>query len=104
MKTREYAEGLRKIADFLDSRPEFSLPKYSKAWQLFTYYDKEEFTNAAKALGDAKKTFTSEPYAEFRLESKTGLITLGISRDRVCKKTITYECEPLFSEEEIEKI
>jgi hypothetical protein len=102
MTTREYAAGLRKIADFLDSRPEFETD-IAPSLSLY-YYHKEKFIVAAKALGSATKIFSDGDYAMLRLTAKDAPVTLGIQRDKVCKKTVTYDCEPLFSPEEVAEI
>ena len=68
MNTREYAVEMRKIADFLDSRPEFEIGSGETGEKTFRFWDKELFVKAAKALGDAKKKVTS--YEDFQLKSK----------------------------------
>ena len=98
--TREAAKKLREIADFLDSRPTFSLEYFNPG--RFSFYDKAQFVAAAKAIGDAtKSTEEGVAYADFRLTSKHAPITLVIPRDKVCRKTVKYECEPLFTSEEM---
>jgi len=101
MNTREYAVEIRKIADFLDSRPEFDIACETGA-KLFYFWDKELFVKAAKALGDAEKKVTS--CENFQLVSKHAKVTLSIPRDKVCRKVVTYYCEPLFSAEEVEAL
>ena len=102
--TREAAKKLREIADFLDSRPTFGLGYYFEPG-LFSFYDKAQFVAAAKAIGDAtKSTEEGVAYADFRLTSKHAPITLVIPRDKVCHKTVKYECEPLFTSEEMESL
>ncbi len=98
--TREAAKKLREIADFLDSRPTFVLGYYFEPG-LFSFYDKAQFVAAAKAIGDATKITGEGEYANFKLKSKHAPITLVIPRDRVCHKTVKYECEPLFTSEEM---
>ena len=104
--TREYAVELRKAADFLDSRPEFDVECIicfgNDRVTNTTYYNKEKFLAAAKALGAAKKSYTDGEYAKFRLTVEDFPFSIDISRDKVCKKTVVYDCEPLFSSEEIE--
>ena len=100
--TREYAVEMRKIAEFLDSRPEFEIDICETGEIRFYFYDKESFVKAAKALGDAEKKVTS--YEDFQLVSKHAKVTLSIPRDKVCRKVVTYDCEPLFSAEEVENL
>ena len=113
MKTREYAVELRKIADFLDSRPEFEIghfffsPKttYSKFYAHASYDDKQVFVAAVKALGDYTKKYTGNTdYSKLEVTAKAYPLELSIPRDKVCKKIVTFDCEPLFSESEIEAL
>jgi hypothetical protein len=98
MNTREYAVELRKAADFLDTRPAFELESYEKGTTRFTFWDKALFVAAAKALGNAKKEYT--PYDDLRLTSTQAKVVLSIARDKVCRKIVTFECDPLFTPEE----
>ena len=100
--TREAAKKLREIADFLDSRPTFSLDYFNPGY--FSFYDKAQFVAAAKAIGDATKSVNNGEYADFSLTSKRAPITLTIPRDKVCRKIVKYECDPLFTPEEIESL
>ena len=101
--TREAAKKLREIADFLDSRPTFGLGEYFNPG-FFSFYDKAQFVAAAKAIGDATKSANKGEYADFSLTSKRVPITLSIARDKVCRKIVKYECEPLFTSEEMESL
>ncbi len=107
MNTREYAVELRKVADFLDSRPEFSIEmglytSLGPAHHSVTFYDKGNFIEAAKALGNATKKYTEGDYAKLELTSKELPLSISIPRDKVCTKKVVYDCEPLFSTEEVE--
>lgn len=94
MDSREYAQKLKDIAEFLDSRPEFNY-----------IGSKEDFVAAAKAIGDATKSVGDGEYANFTLTAKNCPdLKLIIPRDAVCRKTVKYECEPLFSHEEMEAL
>ena len=100
LTSHEYAAELRRIATYLESRPEFGTEQYS-AFTYLSFYDKDMFVAAAKAIGNAKKEFTDGSYAELLLNVVGAPIRLSIARDKVCKKTVTYDCEPLFSAEEL---
>ena len=97
--TREAAKKLREIADFLDSRPVFVLEHFNPGF--LSFWNKDKFVAAAKAIGDATKRTEEGEYTNFKLESKHAPITLSIARDKVCRKTVKYECEPLFTPEEM---
>ncbi len=112
MNTREYAVELRKVADFLDSRPDFTIDSGVFFQECkdgiktnLSYWNKEKFVEAVKAVGPSTKHYTDGEFA--RLEIIVGdcpNISLTISRDRVCKKIVTFDCEPLFSESEVEAL
>ncbi len=110
MKTREVAEVLRKVASFLDSRPEFELEgsiffsDYGDLQAKVNFYSKEKFVEAAKVFGTAVKSVTEGEYAEFHLKSSAAPVTLSIPRDSVCTKQVVYNCEPLFTPEEVEAL
>jgi hypothetical protein len=110
MKTRELASFLQTLADFLASAPEFdtencaSILKGYKANSpnlYINYYDRDKFVAAVKALGSCTKRYTDGDYPKLEVTAKAFPIQLTISRDKVCKKTVVYDCEPLFSEEEV---
>jgi hypothetical protein len=104
--SRELAAELIKYAEFLLSKPEFDLDGiavFNKEFSLM-YYNKELFVAAAKALGNATKSYDGGEYANFNLTSTEVPVRLSISRDKVCRKVVSYECEPLFSAEEVEAL
>lgn len=98
--SREYAAEMRKAADYLDARPEFETEQYGFHAYL-SFYDRDKFVVAAKVIGNAKKEFTDGSYPELLLNVVGAPIRLSIARDKVCKKTVTFDCEPLFSNEEL---
>ena len=113
MKTRELAVELRKFADYLDSRPEFKnenllfFPKttYGEQYMHMNYTDKPQFVEAVKALGSSTKKYTGDSdYAKLEVQAKDYPLKISISRDKVCRKVVKFECDPLFSEEEIEAL
>jgi hypothetical protein len=113
MKTRELAVELRIFADYLDSRPEFNngtlifFPKttYGEQYMHMSYDDKPQFVEAVKALGNSTKKYTGDSdYAKLEVQAKDYPLKINISRDKVCRKVVKFECDPLFSEEEIEAL
>ena len=94
-KTRaQFIYGLRKLADVLTaSDVEFS-PRQTFYIGVQT---KEELLATVRALGgvwDKSLGFRGE---DIHLRSRTLPILLSIPRDKVCKKIVTYDCEPMFS-------
>jgi hypothetical protein len=113
MKTRELAVELRIFADYLDSRPEFNngtlifFPKttYGEQYMHMSYDDKPQFVEAVKALGNSTKKYTGDSdYAKLEVQAKDYPLKINISRDKVCRKVVKFECDPLFSEEEFEAL
>ncbi len=113
MRTRELAVELRNFADYLDSRPEFKnetlifFPKttYGEQYMHMSYDDKPQFVEAVKALGSSTKKYTGDSdYAKLEVQAKDYPLTITIPRDKVCRKVVKFECDPLFSEEEVENL
>lgn len=100
--SREAAALLRTIADFLDSKAQFPLDYYHP--EILSFYTKEHFLEAAKAFGPATKKYGEGEYAQFYLTSTEAPVQLVIARDKVCRKSVVYDCESLFSQEEISNL
>lgn len=105
--TRELAEALRNTAAYLDSIESFKTDGIfcivSDASSLH-YYDKNLFVAGVKAMGDATKTYDAGEFANLNVTAKAFPFTLKISRDKVCRKVVKFECDPLFSAEELETL
>jgi hypothetical protein len=43
-------------------------------------------------------------YAELVVKATAAPFSVRISRDKVCKKIVSYDCEALFSAEEVEAL
>lgn len=100
-----YAEQLKTLAEFLLSKPEFEVNS-NKAYFFDTYYNRDSFIKAVKALGSGTKNFT-DTYLEYLVKSPNGThIRIEAPRDRVCTLVTpaVYDCIPLLSEEEVEAL
>ena len=102
MNSHEFAKRLHEIADFLLSRPEFKTAGTPFIFQ--SYYDKDEFLAAVKAVGSGKKSeenYTSHPDICFE---PTGApeITLRIAKNKLCVlvQPAVYDCVPFLSQAE----
>ena len=114
MTTRELEVTLRSFADYLSTIPEFdvegcvSIMEGSSTtpgpYVHVPIWDRDKFIAAVKAIGSSKKFYTEGDYAELQVTAEAFPIKLSINRDKVCLKTITYDCEPLFSAEEVEAL
>lgn len=101
MNSHEYAKRMKEIAEFLLARPEF--PMAHGPMIFHTYYEKEPFVAAVKALGSGKKTHTTGMYPEVQFVSTLcPEINIAIPRDKVCRlvREAEYDCEPFLSPEE----
>jgi hypothetical protein len=107
--SKELVERLRQIADFLEAKHEFAvehgayLSSYDGKFSL-SFDNKEKFVAAVRVLGDAEKHYTEGEYSELVISAKFAPIELKIRRDRVCRKVVKFECDPLFSAEELESL
>ena len=105
--SRELVNRFHQLADYLNSIEEFKLEAgaYLSNYngQLSIRFDsKETFVKAVKAVGSASKKYTdSSTYPELIVNANHAPLEFSILRDRVCKKTVTFDCEPLFSEDEV---
>lgn len=101
MNSHEYAKQLRVLADFLDSKPEFETK--CKLYAFFSYYEKDDFLAAVKAVGSGKKEFTDNEI-QFLPVINDNFIHLRLTapRSAVCRlvQEAKYECDPLLSPEE----
>lgn len=113
MTTRELERTLRHFANYLSNIPEFDIESCVSIMEgsitTGTYvhvpiWDRDKFIAAVKAIGSSKKVYTEGDYAELQVTADAFPIKLSIARDKVCLKTVTYACEPLFSAEEVEAL
>jgi hypothetical protein len=104
MNSYEYARQLKKIADYIFSRPEFEVDSTPSAY-LGHYWEREKFITMAKALGGVEKDYSG---SELKIIKTIGEARLwaSIARDKVCRKVqeAKWECEPLLSVEEVEQL
>lgn len=99
-----YAQGLRDLADIWDKKADdnTALPGLS-----IYCHTKETLLVYVKLIGGSweKRYIAPESeYATIQLRHKTLPVTLSIMRDKVCKRTIKYDCEPMFSQEETREL
>lgn len=99
MNSHEYASAMRKLADLLESRPQFTVP--GSATKFFCFYNKEHFLAAVKALKPGIKEYKNGDLG-FNVTHSDVDIVLSIPRERVCTLVTpaVYDCEPLLTPEE----
>lgn len=109
--SRELARRFRQLADFLDSCETFSMQNgaflsVSDGQLCISFDSKEAFIAAVRAIGNATKRYDypDDAYAKLVVSADYAPIELSIPRDKVCKRTVTYDCEPLFSADEVAEL
>jgi hypothetical protein len=105
MKSAEFADGLRQLADFLEENPDVPLPHGA----MFSFLSgREEFVKAAVALAKGGKVEKSadDPsgvYPQYHAKRTFGEITFDIQipRSKVCRlvSPAVYECPDSLLEE-----
>lgn len=104
MNTRKYAEKLRELAAWLDSRPEFATD--SEPMFYMRYHAKPQFMAAVAALKPGIKKYTDGGYPEVEFHPTSApsdcYIKIVAPRDIACRKIQEekWECEPLLSPKE----
>jgi hypothetical protein len=105
MTSHELAAKAQEIVNFLLSKQNFKVDGgiyiSSSRQSTISLYSKAIFTDAAKAIGNARKEVGEGDYADFSLISTEAPLALTIARNIICRKVIKYECEPLFTADEI---
>lgn len=105
MTSHEYARRLQEVSQTLLSRPDFDTKSNGPHFFL-SYWEKEEFLAAVKALGTGTKEFTTGSYPEVVFKPKDmPEVHVSIARDKVCRIVTPaipaeYDCEPFLSPEE----
>ena len=95
MTNMELAEQLEKIAAKYredDTLPQVGVSEY--------FWDKENLVSAIRGFGGKwiKHDGGNDEFASIRLESVDyAPMVLSVSKSRVCRKVVSYECEPLLS-------
>lgn len=96
MNNETLIKDLRNLADYLEAHPEFPQMDHFLLWA--DVYEVEKFRTAAQNMGAVTKKF--DDY-RVHLEKHFGMIKVSveISRDKVCKKIITWDCpdDPLLA-------
>ncbi len=71
---------------------------------LLFCWSKEELLDRMRALGGSWKKELSYGEDSMYLVSESLGLKLSIPRDKVCRKTVTWDCEPLFSPQDEQEI
>jgi hypothetical protein len=87
-RLKEWADGLREIADFAEQRPElFENGTYGERFNLFAY-SPEEMTRKTVMLGTSKKSAVGGYYCMTR-SFGPHKVELNIQRDKFCERVQT---------------
>ena len=106
MKSHEYADQLKKLAEALLSAPDIFLNCSANAPSIIMSFwtDKQKFLDVVRALGTAgEKDFATSKNTMYFTPAAFPFVFMSIERSAVCRKIQEekWECEPLLSEEEI---
>lgn len=102
MDSHEYALELKKAAEFLLSRPRLDkMATYTEVPSIYlTYYSKEEFIAAVRAMGAGEKQIDDSEVTF--IPRGAPVLRLSAARSLCCRKIQDekWECEPLLSDDE----
>jgi hypothetical protein len=103
MTSHEYARELQKTVEHLLGRPEVQFEDYASPHQYISFWDKDKFVAAARAMGAGKKEFRD---SDLHFVPDGRCLVLSIGRDKVCRKIqdAKWECEPILSDTEVEQL
>jgi hypothetical protein len=111
--SRVFAANLRKLAEWLDSKPEFPVTNEKASnWYMNFHEDKESFLQAVRAIGAGRKEDGQLGKSELRFVATTPTGTefaVEVYRSSLCRlvrpaQEAVYECEPLLSQAEMEEV
>jgi hypothetical protein len=91
----EFVAGLRKLADIVEASEDSALSVHHTFYVCA--YEKEALLKNLRIFGGFGDKSTSYGGDDIWLTSRTLPLVLAIPRDKVCRKTVTYDCEPMFS-------
>lgn len=99
--SHEYARAMLATAEYILARPDVDFDVEHRIYLHF--WNKEQFINAAKAMGTCKKEFASD---ELVLKIEGAPIEIRAPRNLVCRKIqeAKFVCEPLMSDRELEAL
>ncbi len=92
---QEFIQGLRALADRMEEVPELEIPTYTQFY--ISTYEKTDLLSKIRQFGGTWKKSLSWGETEVTLDSAHMPVRLSIPRDKVCKKIVTWDCEPMFS-------
>ena len=103
MKSHEYAEKLKAAAEFLLSREDAEITESERGPYISLFFwTKESFAASVRAFGAGTKEWKDNEL-HFTPAGPCGIFRLIIDRHRVCRlvRPAEYDCEPIFSDEEV---
>lgn len=96
MTNKEISAVLYQLSKVYETAPDGA--EISQPTLTMFVYSKAEAIATIKAIGGkfTKHVGITPDYMEFRSARIPG-VTISINRDSVCRKIVTYDCEPLLS-------
>ena len=92
---------LRNLADMLEKEP---VPELGTCNFYMYAYSKADLLKHLRTFGGKWKKTTSYGGDDIHMESDRLPLVLCIARDKVCRRTVTYDCEPMFSPDDEKEI
>lgn len=104
IERRDFVQGLRELADFIDAHPDIPCP-YGEAHNAFVR-DKTQLGMIARAVGGRWDKNCTSQFFYIRREFAGGhSYEVNVSRDQVCRKVVTgTRIEPAQPEREVEVV
>ncbi len=99
----QFVSELRKLADVLEAMGDAEPFNISKTLYI-SAFSKDGLLAELKRYGGVWDKCLSLGGEDIHLVSREMPITLCIQRDKLCRKTVTYECEPMFSPDDEKEI
>jgi hypothetical protein len=106
--SRDLSNNLRRLADWLDDRAEFPVENSTASCPFISYYEKDDFLAAVRAIGTGEKGVgVMDNYLRFKSTTtpEGTHFAVEINREKVCTlvtpaQPAVYDCEPLLSHAE----
>ena len=99
MTNVEFANHLRKVANVYEFlADDGDIPQFPATVHI---YSKDELIKAIKSIGGKWEKIVKSPEAEYmEFHSKLCGLTITAPRHLICKRKVTWDCQPLLSSEE----
>ncbi len=98
----EFVRGLRKLADIIEAQD--GEPTNISKTLYVSVYNKAALLTEIKRYGGVWHKSLSYGGENIQLTSRELPVLISVPRDKVCRKTVRYDCEPMFSPDDEKEI